>query len=853
MVKKITSPEDFFGYKLGSDRNIARWDKIVEYFKKLSKESDKIRVVDMGPTTMGNPFLLVTISSPANMRNLDHLKEINAKISDPRGVAEDQVRKLVAEGKAIICQSMSLHATEIAGTQMAPELAYELITGEDEATNRILDNVVFLMFPCFNPDGEIMVTDWYNKYLGTEYEGCDLPWLYNKYVGHDNNRDAFMTNMVESQYAAQVMYREWHPQAYQDHHHMGRYGARLYVAPYSEPVHPHADPLIWREHSWFGSHIAYRLEEAGKTGIINGAIFSSWGHLGFHWLGNYHNIASMLTENASAKLATPVYIHPTQLKGQSFGNLVGTQMFPEYKPQANFPHPWPGGWWRLRDIVEQVKISAWALLDMAARNKDTVLWNAYLKAKRQTERGAEGTPRTFIIPASQHDPLTMEKLVEKLMVQGLEIRRAQEEFRAGDLTYPAGSYLVPLDQPKMGVAKTLLGKTYFPDDAWTRFADGSPYRPYDTATDTMNEFMGVRVDPLDCTVNCEYEKLGSYEKPKGKLVGRSKTGYVFDGRLNNSFIAANMLHDKQVKLLRSEENIKVGDKVYPPGSFITPPEPLKVLREVAQETGVDFHALRGEPKAKNHQTKQLRLGMYQRYYGGNLEEGWNRFTLEQFGFPYTTIRDEDIKKGGLNERFDVIILPSDAPAVITGGKELEEWWEKNVPWGPLPVNPPEYRSGIGEEGVKAIKEFVEGGGVLVMTAESCDFAIEKLGLKVKNVLKDVKQKDFFCPGSTLRVKVSNSHPLAYGMPEEALALLWNNHAFEITPSESNEDYEVVAQYPGRDLLRSGWLIGEGKIAGKIAMLSAKLGKGRAVLIGFKAQHRGQTWGTFKLLFNTLLS
>ena len=289
MTEKITSPETFFGFQLGSDRKIARWDKIVEYFYLLEKQSKKIKVINMGPSTEGNPFLLVIISSPGNIANLDHLKEVNAKISDPRGLSEEEVKELVKEGKAVICQSMSLHATEIGGTQMAPELAYDLLTRTDEETERILNNVIFLMIPCFNPDGQIMVTDWYYKWLGTEYEGCNLPWLYHKYVGHDNNRDAFMTNMVESQYAAKIMYQEWHPQAYQDHHHMGSYGARLYVAPYSEPIHPYADPLIWREHSWYGAHMAYKLEEKGKTGVLNAAQFLAWGHLGFHWIGNYHN------------------------------------------------------------------------------------------------------------------------------------------------------------------------------------------------------------------------------------------------------------------------------------------------------------------------------------------------------------------------------------------------------------------------------------------------------------------------------------------------------------------------------------------------------------------------------------
>jgi len=847
MTEKIISPEEFFGFQLGSDRKIARWDRIVEYFNKLQEQSDKIRVFDMGPSTEGNPFLLVIISSTNNMRNLEHFREVNAKISDPRGLSDKDVEALIKEGKAVICQSMSLHATEIAGTQMAPELAYDLLTKNDEETQRILDNVIFLMIPCFNPDGEIMVTDWYNKYLGTEYEGCNLPWLYNKYVGHDNNRDAFATNMVESQYAAKVMYRDWHPQAYQDHHHMGSYGARLYVAPYSEPIHPYADPLIWREHSWYGAHMAYRLEEAGKTGILNAAQFLGWGHLGFHWLGNYHNIASMLTENASAKLATPMYIHPNQLLGDRRGPIRG---FPHYKPQTNFPNPWPGGWWRLRNIVEQVKISAWALLDIAARNKDIVLKNAYLKAKRQAERGAEGTPKAYVISARQHDPLTMEKLIDKLLIQGMEINKARADFTVSGYTYPKGSYIIFLDQPKMGVIKTLLGWTIYPDNAWTRESDGSPSQPQDMATDTLAEFMGVCVDPLDYCPEGDFEAVVGFKAPVGKIEGTSKIGYIFDGRLNDSFKATNMFLAEGLKVLRVTETVKFAGKAFVSGSFIVYGGSEKTLKKVAKETGVDFYALEKKVE-KAEEVKTMRIAIYQRYWGGNMDEGWTRWLLEQFGFKYTTVMDKEIKEGDLKDKFDILILPNDATPLITG-EDLEEFFTKQQFPGYMPTFPPEYRSGLGKEGVEAIKKFVESGGTLVAMNAACDFAIEKLGLKVRNVLKDLKPKEFFCPGSTLKVKVDICHSLAQGIPENALVVFWNSPAFEVLPSEFNENYEIVVQYPESEIMQSGWLIGEEKIANKAAAIVAKYGKGKAILIGFWSQHRGQTHGTFKFFFNSLL-
>src|SRR5574340_1664622 len=291
-----TTPDQFFGFRLGSDRKIARWDRMVEYYRVLEKESGgKLKVVEMGPTTMGNPFLLVIVTAPQNMARLERLREVNARISDPRGLDEAAVRKLVSEGRAVVCQSMSLHATEIGGTQMAPELAYDLITRTDEETRRILENVILLMVPSFNPDGAIMVADWYQKMLGTEYEGAGLPWLYHKYAGHDNNRDAFQTNLVESRYMAKIMFRDWPPQAYVDHHHMGPYGARIYIPPYAEPIRPMADPLVWREMSWYGAHMAYKEEEAGNSGVLNMAQYSGWGHFGFHWITPFHNIAGMLT------------------------------------------------------------------------------------------------------------------------------------------------------------------------------------------------------------------------------------------------------------------------------------------------------------------------------------------------------------------------------------------------------------------------------------------------------------------------------------------------------------------------------------------------------------------------------
>jgi hypothetical protein len=838
----IPSPEQFFGHQLGADRQLARWDRMIEYYRLLEQGSGRLKVIDMGPSTMGHPFLLVIISSPENLANLERLRQINATLSDPRAASEDDIRKLIPEGKAVILQSMSLHATEVGGSQMAPELAWDLVSREDGETRRILDNVVFLMIPSFNPDGQIMVTDWYRKYLGTEFEGSNLPWLYHKYIGHDNNRDAFQTNMIESQYMAKIMFRDWIPQAYIDHHHMGSYGARLYVPPYAEPVRPGADPLVWREMSWYGGHIAYKEEEAGLSGIVNAAMFSGWGHFGFHWITPFHNIAGMLTESASARLASPLYIHPDQLRGDTRG-------LPAYEEQTTFPNPWPGGWWRLRDIVERQKVSAWAALDLAARNRETVLWNAYLKAKRQTERGAAGSPKAYVIPASQHDPLTMVTMINKLLAQGLEVQQAPGEFKVGDVVYAPGSFVVSMAQPKQGVARWLLGRTMYPDNTYTRDREGQPIRPYDMATDTMFEFMGVRVDPVDVPVETPLAAVTAPVAPSGR-VEPGAAAYAIDGRLNEAFRAVNMLLEKKVRVRRV--TAASADGALRAGDFVIGADGRTVAGEVATATGVEFRSLPSDPASGVRDLARLRVGMYQRYNGGNMDEGWTRWLLEQWGFPYTSLFDKEIKAGGLQAKYDVIILPADSVTNMTGERPQATG---RVGFTPPPPQsyPPEYRSGLGKEGVDALQAFVKQGGTLLAFSEATALLIERLELPLRSATAGKPSSEFWCPGSTLRARFNTTHPLAYGMPAQGLVtFLGGSHAFEILPTPRNEEVETIVTFPERELLESGWLIGEPIIAKKAAMVSVKHGDGRVVLIGFRPQHRVQTHGTFKLVFNALL-
>jgi hypothetical protein len=829
----ITSPEDFFGFQMGADRKLARWDKIVEYFYQLEQGSDRLKVMNMGPSSEGHPFLLLLITSPDNLADLDRLQMINKKISDPRGISPEEIDNYIQEGKAVVFQSMSLHASEVGGTQMTPELAFDLLSRNDIDAKRILDNVLFFMIPSFNPDGQVMITDWYRETVETEYEGLSMPYLYHKYCGHDNNRDGDYLNLQESKYAAKAMFVDWIPQAYIDHHHMGSYGARFYVPPYCDPIRPYADPLVWREISWYGAHIAYKLEEEGFQGVLNAAQFAGWGHFGWHWITPFHNIAGMLTESASTRMATPVYIHPEQLR-------AGTRMFPEYEAQSTFPNPWPGGWWHLRTIVEQKKSSAWSLLDLAAKNRETVLKTAYLKAMNQTRRGAEGDIKAVIIPANQHDHLTSVKMINTLLRSGIEIEKAETDFHVEGMRYKTGSYVISLAQPKMGLIRNLMVETHYVDNAWTRRDDGTPIYPYDLATHTMFEFMGVRVDAVGASVEADLRVLNELEAVEGE-VSSGSVGYMIDGRENAAFKAVNMLLDQGVELKRLDQPFLE----YQAGDFIVEKGSQKVLAEIAGKTGVDLKALNSLPGEGIHKVKRGRHGLFQRYYGGNMDEGWTRLCFENFAFPYSTIMSEEIMEGDLNKNFEVIILPDDSPEALTGNLPEDSRYKPDE-------YPEKYRSGFGDAGIDNLKQFVKKGGTLVALGDSYEFVVNEFDLDVWDATRGLSSRELFCPGSTIRVDIDNSHPLAYGMPDHGLVVFRSSPAFEIIPGRNNAAYETIVRYKDENLLKSGWLDGEEMIAKKSAMITTSYGAGKIVLIGFRTQHRNQTDGTFKLLFNTII-
>lgn len=825
----IPTPEEFFGHQMGADRQLARWDRLVEYYELLGSMSDRLVVENVGLSTLGNPFLVIYASSPENLANLPEIQRMNATLQDPRGRSQAEIDRAIENGKVVFVQAYALHSTEVAASQSAAEIMYLFATRTDDEMTEILDETVSILVPGMNPDGNVIVTDWYNRWVGTEYEGGNPPELYHHFIGHDNNRDAFMQNTVESQYVATIMFRDWVPQAFIDHHQMGPFTARISLPPYAEPTRPEGDPLVWREMAWYGAHMAYKMDEAELEGAIGAAIYSGWGHFGFHWITPFHNIAGMLTESASARLATPLYVHPDQLRG--------SRQFPEYEEQTTFPSVWGGGWWRVRDIVDRQVVATFSPLEIAAKNRETVLRNAYNKASRQTQRGLEGDTKAYIIPASQHDPLTMQKMVNKLLLQGVTVERATREFEHEGRVYGGGTYVVSMAQPKRGLIRWLLGQTFYPDNTFTRDRDGNPIRPYDMTTDNISEFMGVRVDPVGSAVEAALTRTNGLIDASG-TVSVGAAGYVLDGRLNDSFKAVNLLFGMGATVSRARMNgngFQMGDFIVSPGV-----DPAAV-RAIAEESGVDFTPLASDPGPAAFPISQQRVGMFQRHYGGNMDEGWTRLLLESFDFEYATIMDDEILQGALHERWDVILLPNDSRnMMVEGGGD------------PSSV-PPAYRSGFGEAGIAALDAFVENGGTLVTMSQAGQLALADLDVPVRDAVAGVWGNDFWAPGASLRINIDNTTPFTWGMPSRGLAtFLSGGQVYETQSGARSADVRRLATYPDRDILESGWLLNESAIANKAAIVAIEKGQGTLLMLGFRVQHRAQTHGTYKLLFNALI-
>ena len=734
----VPTPSQFLKMDVGADRTLADYRQIVSYLRAVAAASPRVQVESMGKSTLGEDFVMAVISSEANMKNLAQIKANNLKLSDPRGLTDAQINAIIAKSPSTVLVTCNIHASEIASSQMAMEWAYALATATDPETTRRLNNTVLLLIPSLNPDGQIMITDYYRKYLGTKYEGGRLPWLYHHYVGHDNNRDWYMLTQFETQAVNRAVYREWYPQVWVDEHQMGTDGPRMFIPPFADPVDATVNPLVWREVNLIGSNMAFRLEQQNKAGLIYGYSFDAYWLGGTRNTGWWKNVTGLLLETASARIASPIRIEPSELRGGSKG-LV------EYKATINFPHPWQGGVWRLRDIMDYERIASDALLEIAANDREDLLRDIVARARTAT---AEGHDAYYRVPKNQRDWPTAQFMTSLLIQHGVEVRQASN-----------GDYIIPMEQPYSRFITELLEPQRYPE---VRLQPGKEIlRPYDVATWTLPLAEGVIV-----------ERIGGAPPPSAAV------------------------------------------------SSIAP----------ATKAVIAKHA--NDPKP--------RIAVYNTW-GGNLDEGWTRWLLDQYGFAPKSLHPQEVKAGLTN--FDVLILPDASKEEIASGRRGTGYAEEM---------PPEYRGGLEKDGLEVVKKFVENGGTLLAFNDATDYVIDNFNIPVRNSIG--RNTDFSVPGSLVRVKVNTDHPVTADMPAETAIYIDSPIAFE-TSAPANTDMQrwVLMTYPedSRDILLSGWINGEERLTRKAAAVAVTYGKGRIVLFGFRPQHRGQTHATFPMVFDAL--
>ena len=809
----IPTPSEALSLPVGADRTLADWPQILRYFAMLAQRSPSVKLDTIGTTTQGRPMIVAAISTPENIRRLDAILAVQKRLADPRTLSKAAEDSLVASTPVVLWINCNLHSTEIASSQMAMELAYALAT--TDSLQQSLRQVVVALVPSANPDGMQMVTEWYKKGLGTPFEGGAMPWLYHQYVGHDNNRDWYMVTQKETRAISSALYSKYFPQVFYDVHQQGSNGMRLTVPPHIDPINQNVDVRIVRGINLVGQRMSWALQQAGKTGVGDGITYDLWWNGGARSTPTRHNMIGLLTEAASVRIATPITLKPEEVTANR-GSLRN-------EPRVNYPSPWPGGTWRLRDIMDYELIAAQALVRMAAEMHGDIARSMVQVARTQLERGKG---MEYVIDARQHDPAAAYALVQVLRRGAVEVQGDDNAIRAN-----GGSWRVSLEQPYAAHVRDLFEEQKWPASAGDR--------PYDVAGWTLPYQMGVTVRLEKVAAPATVASGGSCALPGGGNV----TLDLRDSRAFPTTFAA-LAKGVRVDMNRSSS----AASVTVPASFTKSFTPDGGWCGAATATSAS-----GE---RTRMTKAPRVALY-KPWTASMDEGWTRWLFETQGVPFMNVTDSLVKSGTLRAQYDVLIIPD---------MSLREAKDGLTATGA----PAEYAGGLGAAGVKAIGEFVASGGVLMTFDRGSELAMDAVpGLPVRRIspqsrapARDGRARDdstaapaganVVAPGSILRTLSASGHRLTMGMPDTVPVYFTNSTAFDVAQDAS---VEVPLRYPSAasSILMSGYLTGGETLAGKAAAVDITVGAGRVVMFGFRPQYRGQSWGTFKLVYNAILT
>lgn len=817
------TPKSVLGHDVGEDYYLASYEDAVAYFHKLAASTDKMKLFTAGKTTQGRTIEYAIISSPENLAKWEETKALQKRLSTANGLDDATAKALARDGKIIVHIDGGLHSSEVSAHQSAIALAYKLVASpDDEEVQKVLKDVIVVLWPTLNPDGMTMVVDWYRKNRGTPWETSGMPWLYQEYVGHDNNRDGYMLNMLESQNVFKAE-QEYSPTIWYTHHQVAPFPARIWVPPFSDPMSSNISPYMRMWTTAIGVNMMNAFEEKQMPGAIAQARFDNW-YPGFlDYTHVFRNTISYFTEVAHSS-ATPKFYDPKKFP----------RNMQDLKAQVMYPSPWKGGWWHFSDSIRYETVASMSTLDTAVRYREVLLYNRYQAARDTIKKYASGDgPYAWVIPAGQTDAPEAALLAQKLIDQGLTISKASSAVTLGAQSYPAGSWVVKMDQPYAGLAQELFETQKYPDAILG--GDGKPVDlPYDVTGWTLPLQFGVKA--IAVTEKLSPEALAALTpvaaaKVEGGVVG-SGGAYLLSRKANASFLAANQAALKGAKIGFSTGSVTTsnGEET---GAIVVSGIGADAMAAIAAAASA---TATGAAAPATQAVKRARVGLY-RPWGSNIDEGWTRWLLEQYHYGAVSLRNEDMKKGGLSARFDTIILPDlrSRDQLLNGLDAVQA--------------PPGYTGGIGDEGSIALKKFVADGGTLVALNGAADAAIDLFDLPVTNIVKNARSEEFFCSGALLQIKLGTPSRATAGMPSDPIVMFEKGPVFQPTVGFKGN---VLASYPAEgNPLRSGVLLHPEKIRGKAAALEVEYGKGRVFLYGFKPQWRGQAHGTYKLLFNLL--
>lgn len=810
----VPAPSDVIGIPVGADRTLADWPQILRYFATLAQRSPAVKLDTIGMTTQNRPIIVAAISTPENIRRLPAILAAQRRLADPRTLSTAAEDSLVAGSPVVIWINCNLHSSEIASSQMAMELAYSLAT--TDSLQRSLRNVVVALVPSANPDGMQMIVDWYKSGLSTPFEGGAMPWLYHQYVGHDNNRDWYMVTQKESRVISSALYDKYFPQIFYDVHQQGSNGMRLTVPPHIDPINQNVDVRIVRGINLVGHRMAWALQQAGKTGVGDGITYDLWWNGGARSTPTRHNMIGLLSEAASVRIATPITLKPEEVTANR-GALRN-------EPRVNYPSPWKGGVWRLRDIMDYELIAAQALIRMADEMRGDVVRSMVQVARTQI---ANGAGQQYVIQSRQHDPAAAYGLVQVLRRGGVEVQGNDDAVRA-----TGGAWTVSLAQPYAAHVRDLFEEQKWPASAGDR--------PYDVAGWTLPYQMGVTVSLERTAQTTASTATASACAAPG---GGSVTLDLRDSRAFPTTFAA-LNRGVRVDMHRGAG----AASVTVPGAF---------ARGFSPDGG--WCGAATLPSATGERTrlsKAPRVALY-KPWTASMDEGWTRWLFDTQNVGYANATDSLIKAGNLRARFDVLIIPD------MSLREAKDGLAERAA-------PQQYAGGLGPVGVKAISDFVAAGGVLMTFDRGSELALDAMpSLPVRRIspqsrapARDGRARDdstgapaganVVAPGSILRTISAQGHRLTMGMPDTVPVYFTNSTAFDVAQDAA---VEVPLRYPtdAASLLMSGYLAGGDALAGKAAAVDITVGAGRVIMFGFRPQYRGQSWGTFKLVYNAILT